>query len=552
MENYPFRSLEQKIDNLSSKILQLSNSTNVQLSGLSRDLSSLSKDLNKLRCDFDEMVNDQRRKAALQKALTELVSVRQEIQNKYGNYQVVRDNMLGVLQATDAALVRKTTISHISEELMLSTPRYWLAPCLVAVAAWINNDRDLANRAIREAIHRDKEQSALTMALICRRNNRIETCYEWLSIYFSTQSSANFSEASMVYITAYVNGVFGPDKWHMCDDYINKWINEIRSNNARFEAEQIETWKNHFMKYCRSTGNNDYYPYMKKHVSEFADINSYIMRIGVRQRIKTDFKDIENAYVDVDQLKKSIDDRLIELVSQPTPDEKMLKQREQYLTYVKQSDGDEAAAATKIKIENLSRREETKNLVERMSGLITEDKPIAASEKKTALSFLHMYINKGYEAFLKEKEEAFPKVISMNIRGWQGKTQDGSNKEEMHRQFHDYIVNSCEAEVNAELLKKPTLYYGYMIFTAVIGTFLSAYISSVGPFVIALAAIGLLMYGVKTFELRKAEKVENIKKTYIDVEADGIETIDKCLNEWAAANRVVEMYHDSEKIAAVV
>ena len=549
MENYPFRSLEQKIDNLSSKILQLSNSTNIQLSGLSRDLSSLSKDLNKLRCDFDEMVNDQRKKAALQKALTELVTVRQEIQNKYGNYQVVRDNMLGVLQATDAALVRKTTISHISEELMLSTPRYWLAPCLVAIAAWINNDRDLANRAIREAVKRDKEQTALTMALICRRNNRIETCYEWLSIYFSTQNSANFSEASMVYVTAYVNGVFGPDKWHMCDDYINKWINEVRSSNARFEHEQIETWKNHFKKYCNSTGN--YYPNMKEYVSEFSDIDSYIGRIGARNRIKTDFKDIENAYVDMDQLRRSIDDKLIELVSQDTPDEKLLRQRERYLTFVKQFDGDEARAAAKIKIENTARREETKNLVERMSGLITNGGRTAASEKKTALSFLHMYINKGYEEFMNEKEEAFPKAISMNIKGWQGKTQDGSNKEEMKRQFHDYITNVCESEVNAEMQKTPNQYYVWMMVAAAMGI-LFAGASGFVSLVIAIVVIVYCFYQVQKFKENKVKNVEKIRKVYSDIEAGGLVTIDNCVKEWNAANKVVEMYRDSDKMAVVI
>ena len=73
-----------------------------------------------------------------------------------------------------------------------------------------------------------EERTALTMALICRRNNKIQTCYEWLSIYFANQDAANFSEGSFTYIDAYVNGVFGPDDKHMCSDYITKWINEIR------------------------------------------------------------------------------------------------------------------------------------------------------------------------------------------------------------------------------------------------------------------------------------------------------------------------------------
>ena len=183
------RQIEEGQAQLSSQLQQVSNSMN-----------SVSQNLKDLADKFEAMMNDQKRAAALQQATTELVRVRQEIDGKFSNYKIVRETMLGVLQATDLALVKKTTISRVSEELMLSTPKYWLAPCLVAVSAWIGNDRDLAERAIAEAVKRDEERTALTMALICRRNNRVDTCYEWLSIYFANQDSANFSEGTFTYI----------------------------------------------------------------------------------------------------------------------------------------------------------------------------------------------------------------------------------------------------------------------------------------------------------------------------------------------------------------
>lgn len=173
--------LERKIDALSATTEQLStmvNNTNMAIETANHNIAVLTQ-------KFQEMANDQKRQAALQQAATELVQTRQELEQNYGNYKIIRQTMLGVLQATDLALVKKATISRVSEELMLSTPTYWLAPCLVAVAAWIGNDRDLAQRAIAEAVKRDEERTAITMALICRRNNRVETCYEWLSIYFS-------------------------------------------------------------------------------------------------------------------------------------------------------------------------------------------------------------------------------------------------------------------------------------------------------------------------------------------------------------------------------
>lgn len=44
---------------------------------------------------------------------------------------------------------------------MLSTPGYWLAPCLVALAAWINDQPGLADKALR------KELRGMMKKLLC-------------------------------------------------------------------------------------------------------------------------------------------------------------------------------------------------------------------------------------------------------------------------------------------------------------------------------------------------------------------------------------------------
>ena len=50
----------------------------------------------------------------------------------------MRNKAKGIIQADDIGIVRKETISNLSEEVMIATPGYWLAPCLVALSAWIN------------------------------------------------------------------------------------------------------------------------------------------------------------------------------------------------------------------------------------------------------------------------------------------------------------------------------------------------------------------------------------------------------------------------------
>lgn len=82
--------------------------------------------------------------------------MRQELEHKYGHYDEVRRRITGILQATDLAIIRKETIRTTSEELMLGAPRYWLAPALVGLMSWIVDEREIADRALSEALLRDR------------------------------------------------------------------------------------------------------------------------------------------------------------------------------------------------------------------------------------------------------------------------------------------------------------------------------------------------------------------------------------------------------------
>lgn len=347
--NINLSGIERRIDTLAMATSRIENSvsqTNQRLDDVSSELAAVNQDLKELKSSFERFVNENKRTAALQKAATELVRVRQELEQNFGGYKNVRETMLGVLQATDLALVKKTTISQVTEELMLSTPDYWLAPCLVAVSAWIGNDRDLAERAIAEAVKRDEEKTALAMALICRRSNRTDTCYEWLSIYFAKQKAVNFTKSNFTYLNAYLNGVFGPDEKHMCDDYVAKWMREIQSSGNDFEARQAEQWR----AYCEdfTVDLEGQFPQMSNCVHEYREIYDYISRINSVDRIAHNFSQMKHVEVDQQKLKKDIDQTLVTLISRCDDKEEPLRKEERYLMAVRYFDGDTAAARASI------------------------------------------------------------------------------------------------------------------------------------------------------------------------------------------------------------
>ena len=75
-----------------------------------------------------------------------------ELDNKYGYYDEVRRKISGILQSTDIKAVLKSTVLNISENTMINAPYFWLAPALVSLCAWYLDDKELANKALNEAI----------------------------------------------------------------------------------------------------------------------------------------------------------------------------------------------------------------------------------------------------------------------------------------------------------------------------------------------------------------------------------------------------------------
>lgn len=532
--------VERRIMSLELTINKNAEELKGQITGVSTKLEATQAELEKLKKDFEEMIMEQRRTASLQQAATELVTVRQSLEKNFGNYRIVRNTMLGILGATDSALVRKATVSSVSEELMISTPDYWLAPVLVALSAWIGNDRDLAERALREAVRRDNEHTSLVMALICRRNNRTATCYEWLSRYFATQDGANLDEDTMVYIDAYINGIFGSDEKHMCDDYVTRWIDEIRGQDSNFEEEQAETWNQYFNRFNVDEGGK--YPTLKNCCEQFGYINEFLERADAVNEIQEKFQGIQNAYVDQNALRKAVDEHLVKLVSADDVRERELREQEKYLLAVKACQGDVEAARNVIRKQKEEEKSRTMNIIEQLTHIISDDERALPSQKKTAVSFLHGYINKGYNKYIAEKKNSFPDKINLRVNGWSGETVDGSNEEALINSHNAYLLNELTQKKNKLLVSNNSRTMNIIAAVlAVIGL----------PFLLlSLFPVTILLWIGACFTFysgkKKVKDIENeiaaADKQYQQQLASGRETIHQCCEQWKRATDYVRSF----------
>lgn len=537
-------SLEKNVKQLQSSLDSLSSdmgSMNKKVDAIEKRVANVSQELHELTTEFQKMVDTQKKTSNLQRAISELVRVRQEINQKYGNYTVIRQTMIGVLQATDLALVKKTTISRVSEELMLSTPQYWLAPCLVAIAAWISNNRELAERAIAEALKRDEEKTALAMALICRRNGRIQTGYEWLSLYFAKQSATSFTEDSFTYIDAYVNGVFGPDEKHMCQGYVAKWIDEVRGNNSNFESSQEKKWRDFCCKYSRDTDSE--FPDLSDSVSEYQNISACIGRIQSISDIRKDFKGITDSYIDLEALRKAVDTQLVRLIGNYDVSEMEIRREEEYLSLVKYYDGDEDRAQAEMKAREAKRLRHKLDFIEQMSNEILSGENTTPSKKKTAVTFLSSYINRGATKYIAEKKENFPDEVTIKLEKWTGKSSSGTEFEQLSTEYEKQMLKARDDAIHYASNTKPRLLFIISIVLLVLAGVTAFFASQLTPILLIVCAVVFSM-GVKAKnDIEK--QIARINAEYADSIAKGKDKLQRILSQWSDAKDIVSTFDDA-------
>lgn len=548
-----FSGVYRALDTVNSNIGVVENNMRVRFGEVDEELALVKKGLFK-------MYQEQVQSAALQRAITEIIRVRQELNDKFGNHKVVRSTMLGILQANDLQLVRQNTISNISEELMIKTPDYWLAPVLIALSAWISDNPDLANRAVKEALRRDREKTCLTFALVCRRNGRTDACFQWLARYFDMQDAHRMKESIIAYLDAYTNGVFGEDRDNLCDEYIEKWMSELRS--PEFDRQQIDYWKKQYAAFTEDLRPKC--PELAECAPEdFDKMNTHVQRLRAMPSVMRFFSSILNAEVDKYQLTEAIDRELKKLVENYETDEAELREEEERFTLIKKFNGNEKLADTFISLRNMRRMDKDVNLADRLTLVISSPSDQNVSAKKTAIRFLQDYIRTAVDEFVTEKAAEYPKTVTLTLNGWKGVTEGGKNKDELLKSYKD----QKESERAGELSKVKDSWKGMLagmaifllvfalgIVLAIVGgkrdpqELLNRTLKIVGIVMIVIGLLlGIVLGAAGGAGKQKATKTRaNINANYDEQIKSGSETIAKCVQQIVAMDKVVANFRIDE------
>lgn len=396
------------------------------------------KEIEALASEFHDFVQLQMKANAKSNAQQRLIQIRQEIEKKYGHYDIVRRTTTGILQADDLGIVKKDTISNATEELMISTPGYWLAPCLVALAAWISDKPELAEKALREGIKRNDEKTSLFFALICRRAGRKQAALKWTQRYLENQDEEALDRKTVIILDAFASGLLGADSEGIVSKQMGKWIEHL-SEKPGFVEQQTSQWSE-AINLKRKPLEEDGYTYLRKYSSTWPTLQDIMEGAELHAEILSYFVDIFEQQSATEELKVQLDEILNTLVTDFDDEELPLRKEEKYNRFVVEFDGDEKRAQQNMAIEQTAfetKKDFTQLLTD--AAMKPESSNASVSTQKFAIALSKDWISNAYNDVVAKNRSKIPNEIEIKVDSFTDKTTDGQNEEELLKKF-DLLV----------------------------------------------------------------------------------------------------------------
>ncbi|GAE87865.1 hypothetical protein JCM21531_1269 [Acetivibrio straminisolvens JCM 21531] len=407
-------------------------------------------ELDKLTREFHEYVQKAEYQHNLSVAETRLIKIRQELENKFGHYSEIRRTTVGILQANDLDIIRKETITSATEELMLSAPGYWLAPALVALAAWINDNKELADKAVREALHRNDEKTSLLFALICRRADRKSSCLKWIQRYLANQNEENLDRKTIIILDAFASGLLGVDSEGIVAKQLEEWIMRLEDKPG-FVEQQMKQWSD-AINLKRSTYSGGY-EYLRKYSKTWSKLQYIMEGAYLHANLFDYFEKIFNKQSSNSALKEQLDEILYTLVTEFDDEELPLREEERLNQLIIDNNGNLARARQTMQLEKTA-FETHKDFTQLLTDAAMKPELVHASvsTQKFAIALSRDWIAAAYNDIIAKNRMEIPHEIEINVDTFNDTTIDGKNEAELLKKWETLVNEEKEKVLSQHVL----------------------------------------------------------------------------------------------------
>ena len=501
-----------------------------QVDNVGHDLSQTRAELSRLEQAFADFVEADLKAKELSLAETRQVKIRQEIENTFGQNAVVRRQATGILQASDIQLVRQETIRGATEELMLSTPRYWLAPALVALAAWLGDNRDLAQRALAEAVRRDDEKTSLFFALISRRAGRSDANRTWLDRYFGLQNPHQLDRQTVVMVDAMANGVFNADTTQLCSKRITAWIEEL-SQQAGFAEAQRSQWSDALRSKTPHADHADDYPHLSRFSPTWGALNTSLNEASMQSAVLQHFEQVFQGEIKpASSVLVAVDDLLTKLVTRFDDEELPLRRQEELCRLIIEESGDKRAAQSRYDLQSktLDTQVDFTQLLTN-AAMHPETSHVTRATQRFAIAHSRDWILDAHSDVTAKARQKVPQRIELQLEDWSGQTSAGENEAELLASLASHLdQREAEALAGAKLGLK---HWGAVAIGAVLVLMSVSY--GMVSLVLGLAALGWAYLGHRTVQKLRIK----IREDFARLKTQSAQALRACMAETVELRR---------------
>ncbi len=268
--------LQNELNELASGIYNAENDWNKLTNHINSTLkngASRSNDAHNIALDAYEIQLQIEKMYALFKNIETANKKIRECQNKsyydFANYRAVRKIVQALLNNIETTFVHDSTIYKAVEAKHLQVPDYWLTCALLAIMAWKNDDKDMADRALARAYQLDKKNTSMFFFAFHVRIGKNDVALKWFAEYITCERKGEDSRNILLMFA-----IAGKTIKEDCSDalvaninqFINRIIDETMKENGYDREELIESIR----AFLRSYRSNDSinYPILFKYSTE--------------------------------------------------------------------------------------------------------------------------------------------------------------------------------------------------------------------------------------------------------------------------------------------
>lgn len=428
--------IESEFSSLHREIATVENKVEINKSAI----FALAQDIAIFKQEFLDFVNITERRDNVTHAQGQVIILNQEIEKRFGLYDKVRKVLLGILQSVDTGLVSKSVITNSTEKLMISTPRYWLTPSLIAIAAWLSDNQPLAIKALNEGLRRNQIKTQLMFTLVNNRLKRNNASFVWLSKYFENQNPLEMPQETVVLLNAYTDGFFGADSQGICKKQIEKWLSILAKDIEKVKKLE-EIWFNKIDLLPVEKTDDLPYKYLSKYSPDYQTIDSLLNNAKKQTSFKIYLKNIIEAKIINTDYIKALDDLLYKLINEYDDDEFELKKEKSMAELIVKYQGDKVKAEQDFNTNIIILFNNHVSFFEILVNAVNSE-TTSCSLKKFALLLMKEWVSNAHNDFTSNYRSKYPKSISIKIDNWSDMTKDGSNEKSLFESYKKHLKDN--------------------------------------------------------------------------------------------------------------